>query len=831
MCESSVIIINVLADASMLNFCICIFHFVCCLFACLFAACSPALVCVSLFFLVGFGIIIWSSVKHHGDDDESLLQPYTLASMYNSSLAAQYPSYAWIPSTTGTDQFIVVNASTGDFYLTSLPSGAITPLIAASDINVFAWMTPPPDCTTSNSGQSSSSSRRMQTNRRRAAASHMHTQSFIGENPSADQFGATFAEETESNIATSVRQPESVPTTPRQLRPRPVQSTVGSTMMFAEHHKAAQSPVFHHHDLAPQHESTQLFASSASSSLSANSTTFRYSAYILSPDQNYMIFAVNCSQLYRHSSYCVYLLYNINLKTSMIPIGNGQPLRLASFSPNSKYISFVYNNNIYLRNIATGVENAVTTDGVWDSVLNGVHDWVYEEEIYESTAAIWWNSDSTAFAFLRFDESAVPLYQFEFFTQPYNVEFSYKYPKSGATNSKVDTYIYNVTTAITHTFPNLRVSYPYEYVINVMWHSAANRFIRIQNRPQNVSQLLSLSVQGGVDNVLPLSIVTAQYFLEPHNCLTSLYPLPYYLDLIYDGIDHLHLAIFDANTGAFVKFISGGNYDVLGLNAVNGVSGGVATTRIFYTREITQTAAGIATPTVWSVPLATVTNGTADSAQLVSYTDPNRLTMQSASFSPTASFMLLQESAVVPTTILYTVTNGVATQFSVLADNTALVASITATYAMPTVVYTQIPSSLPGLMMSVSIAMPAGVSLSDCSMHPVLLYAYSGPGSQTVSTGYSFGPRSTGAFHSLLISSYNYIVVTVDSVGTAGKGEAYRKSHTYLKLGLQERADMLQAAAWIKQQCWSDSTRVSYWGWSYGKNNKTSKGGNKETKQ
>lgn len=79
-----------------------------------------------------------------------------------------------------------------------------------------------------------------------------------------------------------------------------------------------------------------------------------------------------------------------------------------------------------------------------------------------------------------------------------------------------------------------------------------------------------------------------------------------------------------------------------------------------------------------------------------------------------------------------------------------------------------------------------------------------------------FGYASQGSFHASLVSSHDYIVVTIDPVGTKGKGEAYRKSHTYKRLGLQERDDMIAATRWIAKQCWADKSRISYWGWSYG---------------
>jgi dipeptidyl-peptidase-4 len=137
---------------------------------------------------------------------------------------------------------------------------------------------------------------------------------------------------------------------------------------------------------------------------------------------------------------------------------------------------------------------------------------------------------------------------------------------------------------------------------------------------------------------------------------------------------------------------------------------------------------------------------------------------------------------------------------------------------MPVKRYFELDSTVPGLKLSASILARPGFDTSKCDgrRRPVLVYAYSGPGSQTVTTSYGLGYASQNAFHAALVSSHDYVVLTVDAVGTRGKGEHYRKGYTYQQLGLQEREDLIAAAKWASDQCWSDSDKISHWGWSYG---------------
>ena len=139
-----------------------------------------------------------------------------------------------------------------------------------------------------------------------------------------------------------------------------------------------------------------------------------------------MLFVVNCLALYRHSSFCQYYLYDTAAKT-MTPLADGAKLRLATWSPTSGKIAFVLNDNLFIADLAAAAGTPpvqVTTDGEWNVVCNGVMDWAYEEEVASATSALWWAPDGDTIAFLRFNQSEVPLFDFSFYTAPYNEDFS-----------------------------------------------------------------------------------------------------------------------------------------------------------------------------------------------------------------------------------------------------------------------------------------------------------------------------------------------------------------------------------------------------------------------
>lgn len=185
----------------------------------------------------------------------------------------------------------------------------------------------------------------------------------------------------------------------------------------------------------------------------------RIADYRLSPAEDKVLFRLDGKPLYRRSAYSSYVVYDTE-SGEAAPLHESDSLRYAVFSPDGERVAFVLRNNIYVKELATGRETAVTTDGVPNHIINGMPDWVYEEE-WGLEDALRWSPDGEKLAFLRFDESGVRDYSLDLYgpdgntpeddvTAPrYPRRFTYKYPMAGEANSAVSLHVYDLASGRT----------------------------------------------------------------------------------------------------------------------------------------------------------------------------------------------------------------------------------------------------------------------------------------------------------------------------------------------------------------------------------------------
>src|SRR5436190_3423187 len=219
--------------------------------------------------------------------------------------------------------------------------------------------------------------------------------------------------------------------------------------------------------------------------------------YLSSNDKKRILVFTNKEQIYRRSSKSIVYLHDIIAKKT-IKLDN-EKIMHATFSPNCSKIAFVKNNNLYLYDIPTHSTRAITTDGKWNYIINGNCDWVYEEE-FEFTRAYQWSPNGSYIAYYRFDESKVKEYEFTKFDDSYNKQYSYKYPKAGEENSKVEIHIYDIAA-------NKDVKAQYEqgdiYIPRIKWTQDDNSLVIYwMNRHQDDLKLLLTNAQTGAANLL-----------------------------------------------------------------------------------------------------------------------------------------------------------------------------------------------------------------------------------------------------------------------------------------------------------------------------------------
>ena len=142
---------------------------------------------------------------------------------------------------------------------------------------------------------------------------------------------------------------------------------------------------------------------------------------------------------------------------SCIPFQKNGAQQVATFSPDGERVAFVRDNNIFVKTIRFGTEYAVTKDGKFNEIINGIPDWVYEEE-FGYNKALAWSLDSKSIAYVKFDERQVPEFSFPEYmgASPakqenalYPGKYTYKYPKAGEKNSIVTVHIHDVKTKTT----------------------------------------------------------------------------------------------------------------------------------------------------------------------------------------------------------------------------------------------------------------------------------------------------------------------------------------------------------------------------------------------
>jgi len=208
-----------------------------------------------------------------------------------------------------------------------------------------------------------------------------------------------------------------------------------------------------------------------------------FSDYVFSDDEGKIMLATNESSIYRHSTVGHYYVYNIEDK-SVIPISDTK-IQEPTFSPDGTKVAYGYNNNLYVKDLHLGEVTQITFDGEKNKIINGITDWVYEEE-FAFVRAFEWNADGTKIAFIRFDEAHVPEFSMDVYgADLYQTQQVFKYPKAGEANALVSLHIYDLKT---NGINDVKVNKAYKdsYIPRIKWTNNPNVLsAQYINRHQN----------------------------------------------------------------------------------------------------------------------------------------------------------------------------------------------------------------------------------------------------------------------------------------------------------------------------------------------------------
>ena len=515
--------------------------------------------------------------------------------------------------------------------------------------------------------------------------------------------------------------------------------------------------------------------------------------YILSPDEKLILIQTETKPIYRHSFTAVYYIYNVKNNT-LEPLSNNGPQQVPLFSPDGNQIAFVRNNNIFLVKLLFGnSESQVTKDGEYNKVLNGIPDWVYEEE-FSFNRAFDFSADSKMIAYIRFDESQVPMFSFPWYKgmapakedyTTYPGKYEYKYPKAGETNSTVTVHTYDIKSHVTR-----QMDLPLDkdgYIPRIKFTSDPEKLaIMTLNRHQNRFDLYLANPRSATCKVA-IRDEAEQYIKEQEYGSIAFHPNHIVLMSERDGYNHLYLYTIAGN---LVRQITKGNFEVtdfLGYDEANG-------TTYYASNE--------------GSPLRTAIykiDSKGKKTKLSTKEGTNN-----ALFSKNfAYFINTYSSKDTPTEI--TLNDSKGRELVTLLDNKQLKSQLTH-LNMPTKEFFTFKTSQ-GVELNGWMMKPA--NFDPNKKYPVIMHQYSGPGSQQVLDKWGIGSFGDGGMFEAYMCDKGYIMVCVDGRGTGGRGAAFEKC-TYLFLGVKESEDQVETARYLGTLPYVDGSRIGIWGWSFG---------------
>ena len=515
--------------------------------------------------------------------------------------------------------------------------------------------------------------------------------------------------------------------------------------------------------------------------------------YVLSPDGKRMLIQTKTERIYRRSLKADFYIYNIESRR-LDRLSDGDKQQIPTWSPDGQQVAFVRGGNIFLvKLLYDNAEIQVTKDGKFNEVINGLPDWVNEEE-FGFNSALTFNADGTMICWLRYDESKVKTYSLEMYKgmKPAKEEYdtypglySYKYPKAGEDNSTVSAWSYDIKS---HKINRLQVPLdadgymprikptndPMRIVVYTMNRHQDDLCLYAVNPRSTVAQLI---IKEHVDKYVREEAMEGVKFVGDKILLPS------------DRSGYTKLYIYNMN-GQLQRTIGDGNYDITSVYGYDPKTGDV-----YY-----QAAALGATDRQVYV---THKNG-----KTVRLTD--REGWNTAFFSGDFQYFVNTWSDY-NTPYVFTTRTREGKLINTIEDNKA-VKQLVSDYGF----CKREPFSFTtseGVVLNGWMVKPKDFDANK--KYPVIMHQYSGPGSQQVTNSWSAGSMGQGGAFDSYLAQEGFIVVSVDGRGTGGRGSEFEKC-TYLNLGNLESKDQVETALYVGSLPYVDKERIGIWGWSYG---------------
>ena len=503
-------------------------------------------------------------------------------------------------------------------------------------------------------------------------------------------------------------------------------------------------------------------------------------SYSFSEDEKQILIANNTQPIFRHSFTADYFLYNITSK-QLVKLFDF-PVQEPTLSPDGKKIAYAKDNNLFVYDIASKTTTSITTDGKKNSIINGITDWVYEEE-FAFVKAFDWSADSKKIAFIRFDESEVPEFSMSIFQKElYPKVETFKYPKAGEKNAVVSLHIYDVASQ-TKKDVNLG-NYSDFYIARMQWTNDANVLsAQVLNRHQDNLDLLFIDGTTAAAKVVLNEKDKA--YIDVTDNLTFLKDNSFIWTSEKDGFNHIYL--YD-KTGKLINQVTKGNWEVTNYYGFD-----EKTKTIFY---------------------QSVENGSINrDIYRIGLDGKNKVRLSSkvgtsaATFSPNFQYFITTFSSATQPPV-YTLNDAKAgKQLQMIEENQTLSNNLKG-FNLPTKEFSVLKTEK-GIELNMWMMKPKDFDATK--KYPVFMFQYSGPGSQQVNNDWNSGDDYWFAS----LTQKGYIVVCVDGRGTGFKGAAFKKV-TQKELGKYEVIDQIDAAKVLGSYSFVDKSRIGIFGWSFG---------------
>ena len=491
----------------------------------------------------------------------------------------------------------------------------------------------------------------------------------------------------------------------------------------------------------------------------------------------------NEQKIFRHSEVADwYVLDTMRRTRKQLGAGMGfEQVRDVEMSPNGRYVAFAKDNNLYVHKLDFGTEIAVTKDEDPD-IINGVADWLYEEE-FGTTALYAWSEDSKQLAFVRLDERDVPTFAWqEFLGAQYPVEKNLRYPKAGCENAQASVWVYDMSTKALQKMKGVTdEGMNGVYIPRLKWENGNLMVLRV-NRDQTKMEVLRCNAKSTLSQVI--------YTEESKDCFMD-YSLFDEWQWLSDG-RFIVLSEKDGWRSAYL-------YNNQGFEQKRLTPDGIDVTAVYAVDEKTQTLyyQAAPTPSTRQIYALNIKKGTI--TQLT--TEEGMWAARFAKDGKKAVFCY--QSFETPNRYcLWKVEGGKWKEEKVIEDNAAVREAWKAN-KLPEPELMRI-NGLEAMLLSAQNTDRS----ADRAQMPLVVMHYSGPASQRVLN------RWRKNFEYALVEQ-GYAVLIVDTRGSDNRGRAWR-NETYMHMGQKEAEDLIAAAEYMAKRPDIDGDRMAILGWSYG---------------